>query len=284
MIQRLRRLPLHWLLVIIPALYLLVFFVIPNALLLSISFMRTEAQVLTNEVTLENYRSFFSEPFYVGILIRTLWIGVVTGALVVTVAFPIAYFLTRTTSRWQGVLIALSLSPLLASVIVRTYGWFIILHRNGVVNNTLQWLGLIESPLRLMPSSFAIIIGLVHVLLPYGILTIMASLQGVNPNLESAAMSLGANRLQTFFRVLLPLTAPGLAGGFLLTFAISISAYATPAVLGGPRNRTMATQVYDFMVTILDWSMGSTFGAVLVLTSITLLFIAARMGSRRGAL
>lgn len=284
MTQQRTRLPLHWLLAIIPGLYLLVFFVVPNTMLLSISFLRTEAQVLTNELTLDNYVTFFSESYYVGILIRTLWIGVVSGLIVVLVAFPIAYFLVRTSSKWKGVLIALSLSPLLASVIVRTYGWFVILHRNGVVNNLLKSLGIIDTPLRLMPSSFAIIVGLVHVLLPYGILTIMSSLQGVNPNLERAAMSLGAGRMQTFFRVLLPLSLPGLAGGFLLTFAITISAYATPAVLGGPRNRTMATQVYDFMVTILDWSLGSTFGAVLIAASITLLFIAARMGSRRGAL
>jgi len=281
---RRRRIPAHWLLAAGPLAYLMVFFALPNAVLLSVSFLRTEAQVLTRHVTLDNYREFFSEPLYLGILFRTLWVGVAVGALVVIVSYPLAYFLTRTTSRWQGPLIALSLSPLLASVIVRTYGWFVILHRGGVVNETLQALGVIDEPLRLLPSTLAIVIGLTHVLLPYGVLTIMSSLQGINPNLELAAMSLGATRARTFFRVVLPLSLPGLAGGFLLTFAITISAYATPAILGGPRSETMATQVYTFMVTVLDWSLGSTFGAVLILTSCTLLFVAARLGSRRGAL
>lgn len=204
-----RKVPIHWLLVGLPALYLLAFFAVPNAVLLSVSFLRTEAQVLTNELTLDNYIEFFTEPLYLGILWRTMWIGVVVGLLVVVLAFPLAYFLTRTTSRWQGVLIALCLSPLLASVVVRTYGWFVILHRRGVVNESLMAIGIIDEPLRLLPSSLAIVIGLTHVLLPYGVLTIMSSLQGINPNLELAAMNLGASRTQTFLRVLLPLSCPG---------------------------------------------------------------------------
>ena len=186
------RVPVHWLLLGLPAVYLLVFFVVPNAVLLSVSFLQTEAQVLTNELTLDNYREFFTEPLYLGILFRTLWVGVAVGSFVVVIAYPVAYFLTRTTSRWKGVLIALCLSPLLASVIVRTYGWFVILSRRGVVNETLLWLGVIDEPLRLLPSTLAIIVGLTHVLLPYGVLTIMSSLQGIHPNLERAAMNLGA--------------------------------------------------------------------------------------------
>lgn len=278
------RLPMQWVLVFVPVVFLLLFFVVPNVLLLSVSFLRTEAQVLTDEFTIDNYRTFFTEPLYLDMLWRTLGIGVAVGIAVVVLAFPLAYFLTRTMSRWQGMLIALALSPLLASVIVRTYGWFVILHRGGVLNDTLLATGLIDQPLRIIPGVLAMIIGLTHVLLPYGVLTIMSSLQGINPNLELAAMNLGASRFATFRHVVLPLSLPGLAGGFLLTFAITISAYATPAVLGGPRSETMATQIYSFMVTILDWSMGATFGAILIVTSVALLFVAARAGSRRGAL
>lgn len=278
------RLPVHWLLVGGPVVYLLIFFAVPNAILLSVSFLKTEAQQLTNVFTLDNYGTFFSEPLYLRILLRTLGIGVSVGVLVVIISYPLAYFLTRTTTRWQGALIALSLCPLLASVIVRTYGWFVILHRHGVVNDFLLWAGVIDERLRLLPSNMAIIIGLTHVLLPYGVMTIMSSLQGINPNLESAAMNLGASRIQTFFRVILPLSLPGLAGGFLLTFAITVSAYSTPAILGGPRTETMATQVFAFMTTVLDWSLGSTFGAILVGTTVVLLFVAAKFGSRRGAI
>ena len=152
----------------------------------------------------------------------------------VLLSYPLAYFLVRTTSRWKTLLIAASLTPLLASVIVRTYGWWVILNREGAVNSLLAWLGVIDRPLTLLPSTAAIIVGLAHALLPYGVLTIMAALNGLNPSLERAAMSLGANRTRTFISVTLPLSLPGIAGGFLLTFAIAISAYATPAILGGP--------------------------------------------------
>jgi putative spermidine/putrescine transport system permease protein len=278
------RMPVHWLLVIIPTVFLLVLFVAPNLLLLSMSFVKTEAQVLTNEFTTDNYVTFFTESLYVSMLVRTLMIGAITGLLVVVASYPLAYFLTRTTSRWQGALIALALCPLLSSVIVRTYGWFVILHNGGVLNDFLLYVGVIDGQLRIIPGVVAILIGLTHVLLPYGVLTIMSSLQGINPNLEQASMNLGASRFKTFIHVVLPLSLPGVAGGFLLTFAITISAYATPAVLGGPRSETMATQVYSFMVTILDWSMGATFGAILIVTSVAILFLAAKAGTKRGAL
>ncbi len=284
LVRAITRLPVHWLLASGPIVFLLLFFVIPNVLLLSVSFLRTEAQVLTDEFTVDNYITFFSEPLYVDMLLRTLGVGIAVGGLVVIISYPLAYFLTRTTSRWQGLLIGLALCPLLASVIVRTYGWFVILYRGGVLNDTLLAFGLIDERLRIIPGIVAMIIGLTHVLLPYGVLTIMSSLQGINPNLELAAMNLGASRFQTFCRVVLPLSLPGLAGGFLLTFAITVSAYATPAILGGPRSETMATQVYSFMVTVLDWSLGATFGAILIFTSVVMLFVAAKFGSKKGAL
>ena len=115
----------------------------------------------------------------------------------------------RTRSRWKGLLIALSLAPLLASVVVRTYGWYIILNRFGVANDVLLGMGVIDERIAFMPSTGAIIIGLAHALLPYTVLTIMGSLNGINPNLESAAMSLGASRTRTFFHVVLPLSLPG---------------------------------------------------------------------------
>ncbi len=278
-----RRLPAPWVLALGPTLFLFLFFVVPNVLVLSLSVLETDAQVLTDELTVANYRAFFREPLYVGMLVRTLGIGLAVGVLVVIISFPLAYFLTRTTSRWKGALIALALSPLLASVVVRTYGWFVILSRGGVLNDVLMAAGLIDDRLQLIPGVLAMTVGLTHVLLPYGVFTIMSSLEGVSPTLELAAMNLGASRVQTFLRVVLPLSLPGLAGGFLLTFAITISAYATPAMLGGPRSETMATQIYSFMVTILDWSMGATFGALLIVTTLVLLFSAAKLGSKRDA-
>ena len=276
--------PEHWLLIVVPATVLLVFFVLPNALLLSASFLKSEAQQLTDEPTLENYRFLLTRQLYLEVLLRTFVVGVCVGAIDVLLGFPLAYFLVRTKSRWKGLLIALSLAPLLASVIVRTYGWYIILNRFGVVNDVLLGLGLIADRIAFMPSTGAIIIGLAHALLPYAVLTIMGSLGGINPNLEQAAMSLGANRVRTFLNVVLPLSLPGIAGGFILVFSIAISAYATPAILGGPATQVAATAIYNFMINLLDWSIGAALAVILIVSSLLLLYAAARIGARRAAL
>ncbi|MFI4983038.1 MAG: ABC transporter permease, partial [Nevskiales bacterium] len=136
----------------------------------------------------------------------------------------------------------------------------------------------------LLPSSGAIVIGLTHSLLPFGVLTILTTFNGINPNLERAAMSLGATRTRTFFSVTLPLSVPGVAGAFSLAFSLAISAYATPAILGGPGSSTMATLIFDFMTTLNDWSLGSALGSVLIVSSMLLLVVGTVLGSRRVAL
>jgi putative spermidine/putrescine transport system permease protein len=276
-----RRRAVPYLLIAIPTAFLLVCFVIPNAVLLSMGFIESEDTIPTGVFTLDNFTTLFHSRLYVDAILRSFVVGIGAGAIVVLLAYPLAYFLVRTTSRWKTLLIAASLTPLLASVIVRTYGWWVILNREGAVNSLLAWLGVIERPLTLLPSTAAIIVGLAHALLPYGVLTIMAALNGLNPSLERAAMSLGANRTRTFISVTLPLSLPGIAGGFLLTFAIAISAYATPAILGGPGTQVMATMIRRFMLELLDWSLGSAMGVVLLLASLILLAATSAIGGRR---
>lgn len=274
---------LPYLLVALPAAFLLVVFVVPNAMLLSMGFLESEDTIPTGAVTLDNFTELFHSRLYVGAILRSFVVGIGSGILVVLLAYPLAYFLVRTTSRWKTLLIAASLTPLLASVIVRTYGWWVILNREGAVNALLSWLGVIDRPLMLLPSTGAIIVGIAHALLPYGVLTIMASLNGVNPSLERAAMSLGAARWRVFVSITLPLSAPGIVGGFLLTFAIAISAYATPAILGGPGTEVMATMIRRFMLELLDWSTGSAMGVVLVASSLLLLLATSALGRRSAA-
>ena len=273
-----------WLIVAVPAAVLLAFFMLPNALLLSASFQKSEAQQLTSQLTLDNYRFLFTRPLYLEVFARTFAVGLSVAALDVLLGYPLAYFLVRTRSRFKGLLIALSLAPLLASVVVRTYGWYIILNRFGFANDALLALGLIDERIAFMPSTGAIIVGLAHALLPYAVLTIMGSLNGINPHFESAAMSLGANRTRTFLHVVLPLSIPGVAGGFLIVFSIAISAYATPAILGGPATLVAATAIYNFIIQLLDWSLGSALAVVLIASSLLLLYAAGRLGTRRAAL
>jgi putative spermidine/putrescine transport system permease protein len=269
-----------WLIALLPGAFLFMFFGLPNALLLTISFLKSEAQELTGELTLDNYTFLFGERVYRQALLRTFVVGLAVGLIDIVLAFPLAYFLVRTSSRWRGLLIALSFTPLLASVVVRTYGWYIVLNRFGVANDLLLWLGVTSDRIAFMPSTGAIIVGLAHALLPYTILTLMGSIGGINPSLELAAMSLGANRRQTFFRIVLPLCLPGLIGGFILSFSIAISAYATPAILGGPATLVMATAIYSFMTQLLDWSIGAALAVIMTVSTLALLFIAARFGAR----
>ena len=268
----------------VPALFLFVCFVVPNAFLVTTSFLHSESQALTDQVTLENYETLFRRPLYRLAIARTFGIGLLVGVLVVVLSYPLAFYLVRTTNRWRNVLIALSLTPLLASVVVRTYGWWVLLNRDGAINEGLHALGLIEQPLPLMPSTGAIVVGLVHSLLPYGVLTILTALNAVNPHLEQAAMSLGANRTRTFMAVTLPLSLVGVAGAFLLSFTLAISAYATPAILGGAAIPVVATQIFNLMMTVLDWSLGSAMSVLLVAAAVGLTVLGTMLGARRPAL
>jgi putative spermidine/putrescine transport system permease protein len=272
------------LMVAVPAAFLLLFFVAPNALLLTTSLLKSEDQVLTNQLTLQNFIYLLSKPLYLSSIMRSFWISALTGALVVLLSYPLAYYLARTTSRWKGLLIGLALAPLLASVVVRTYGWWVILSRDGPISNLAQALGLAHGPLIMLPSSLAIVVGLTHSLLPYGVLTILSAVNGINPSLERAAMSLGATRWRTFLTVTLPLSFNGVAGAFLLSFSLSISAYATPAILGGPATATMATRIYEFLTSLDDWSLGSAMAAILIGTTMLMLAIGTLSGARRASL
>ena len=170
---------------------------------------------------------------------------------------------------------------MLASVIVKTYGWQILLGRTGLVSMLLVRLHVLPVPVALTPSAGAVVAGLVQSLLPYGVLAIMASIDGLPRNLDLAAMSLGADRMRTFFRVILPLTWPGIVGGFALAFSIALSAYATPFVLGGPRNETLATSIYTAMVQIVDWSLGSALGVILVVSATAAALLGLLLQRRR---
>ncbi|MEZ0212893.1 MAG: ABC transporter permease [Xanthobacteraceae bacterium] len=257
-----------WLLALAPAALLFFFFLVPTLIMLSLSVVRSEAIGPHGDITLANYVYLLSSPFYVWAVLRTFIIGISTGVLVVAAAFPVAFFLAHTRSRFRGALIALCLTPLLASVVVRTYGWYIILSNYGLFNETLLSVGAIDARIHFVPSTAAIVVGLVHALLPYGILTIMNSLTAINPNVVRAAQSLGATRLSVFVKIIMPLCIPGIVGGFLLAFTGAISAFATAAILGGPKQETIATLINTFMTGVLDWSLSGALGGILIVSTI----------------
>ncbi len=253
------------LLLILPAaLVLLVFLVVPylNIVLMSLRVPGSGVPYAPGW-TLGNYAKFFSDRFYLEQLANTLWIGVATTLACLLVGYPVAVQLARGTGAMRGLRYGIVLAPLLVGIVIRSYGWTILLGNNGVINRTLLGWGLIEGPLPLMYNGLGIIIALTHVLLPFMILPIMGAVQGIDPQLELAARSLGAGRNTAFRRVVLPMSLPGVQSGCTLVFILAISAYVTPALIGGLRVKTAAVSVVDALIDGFQWPFGSAMALIL---------------------
>lgn len=262
-------------------LYLTAFLVVPYINIVIMSFRRP-ARVGAYEpgFTLNNYWSALSDGYYLAVLGQTLWIGAVTAAICLVVGFPVAYNLARGNPRWTGFLYTLVLSPLLVGVVVRTFGWLIILSGNGVANRFLRDIGLTDAPLRLMNNEFGVIVGLVHVMLPLMILPLLSSLQAVNPALELAARSLGASRWTAFRRITLPMCMPGIQAGTILVFVLAVSAYVTPIMLGGAQVRTMPLLIVQQLIDNFRWPFGAALALILAASVGSIVFVYARITSR----
>jgi putative spermidine/putrescine transport system permease protein len=274
-----------WLWILLPTLAVFgLIFAAPLVDLVLLSFHRMSgpAQVGT-AFTLANYRAFVTDPFYLEMLLRTCGLGLLVTLGCLVLGYPVAYYLARTPSRWRGFALFLVISPLLVSAIVRNIGWFPLLSQSGAVNWVLQGLGLVASPLSLINNFTGVVIGLVHALLPFMILTLTTVIQRIEGDLEEAAANLGAGPLQTFWRVLLPLSLPGVVSGSLLVFAMAISAYTTPAILGGNRVLVMATYIAQQFRTVLNYPAGGTASALLLVFAIllTVLALQVRTGEER---
>lgn len=264
---------------LVPAMaYLSLFFLVPMGLIVVFSFFGFADGSMYPAFTLEQYAKFLADDYYRAILLHTLVIAIGVGILTAVLGYPVAYYLVRGTSRWKNVVLLLVLLPLMASVVVRTYGWLVLLNEQGILNQLLAMVGL--GPLTLINSYAGVFIGMVHVLLPYSVLSIMASLQALHPSLELAAQDLGAGRIATFTRVTLPLTLPGVLTGFALTFSLTLSAYATPHILGGVRVQTAATAIYDFVLLFLDWPLASAISIIVLGVSMAVLYVVGRFQTR----
>ena len=214
--------------------------------------------------TLVNYTKVLGDPFYLEVLWRTMRLGLLTTATALVLGYPVAYVLARARGRRRAYLMLGILAPLLVSVVVRTFGWLVILGPNGLVNSTLMTLGLVSEPVRLLYTETAIVLGLTHVFLSFMVLSIAASLDRIDPALLRAAQNLGANDRQAFLRIILPLSLPGVAAGCLIVFTLATSAFITPALLGGPRVKVMSFLAYQQSLLLSDWPAGGAIAFVLL--------------------
>lgn len=227
--------------------------------------------------TLGNYLRLFADSFYLEQTANTLMIGFITTFACLVLGFPVAWQLAKTQMRFRGLAYGLVLSPLLVGIVIRSYGWTILLGNNGIINRTLIGFCLIDRPLGLMYNSLGIVIALVHVFLPFMILPLMSALQGIDPSIEAAARSLGAGRVTAFRRIVLPLAMPGIQAGCILVFVLSLSAYVTPSLIGGLRVKTMAVSVVDALIDTFQWPFGSAMALMLSLTGAMMVMLFARL-------
>ncbi|MBY5775361.1 ABC transporter permease [Rhizobium leguminosarum] len=259
-----------------PITVLLIFFAIPIGMMIGISFQDPK----TLAWSLVSYERFFTDNLIVAGLFRTILMSGLVAVCVTAMAYPVGYYLARSTSRWRAVIFALAIAPELAGVVLRTYGWLIILEDRGFINDALIWSGFISAPIPLAKNLFGVVVGLSHVVLPFGILAILTSIQGIDPNLEKAAQVLGASRLSVIRHVLLPLSVPGVVSSLLISFTMAASAYATPALLGGARFKVLATMIYEQIMFFTDWPMAAVMAMVLLIVMLAFSFVGTRTEAR----
>jgi putative spermidine/putrescine transport system permease protein len=273
----------RWALLSLPmVLTLALVFALPIGCLIVLSFFSmTGPASVGDQFTLENYLNFFTDVFYLRVVYNTFWLGAVVVICCLVIGYPVAYFLARTRSRWRGMLLFTVVAPLLISAVVRNIGWFPILSNAGLVNWLLLKSGLVSQPIPLISNVTGVVIGLVHALLPFMILTLTTVIQRIEPELEEAAASLGAGPFRTFTQVMLPLSLPGMIGGSLLVFTMAIAAYTTPVIMGGNRVLVMATFIGQQFRTVLDYALGATSAAILMLLAGLLSALALRFGAQR---
>jgi putative spermidine/putrescine transport system permease protein len=244
---------------------MVVTFLLPGLWLARLSLDRAGGGgVLIEDVSAGNYLRFLTDAFYYEILWRSLWMSVAVTLATLVCAYPIALFLFRLRSRWRGVLAVLTISPLLVSSVVRTFGWMVILGDGGMINGALRWLGAIAAPLPLMNNMLGVMIGRTQIEMPTMILALIAGFARLDPTLEEAARTLGAPPWRSFLRVTLPLSAPGIMIGCLVTFVQGISSFVTPKLLGGGRIYVMATTIYEEAFETLNWPLAAAMSIILV--------------------
>ncbi|MCW3474945.1 ABC transporter permease [Limobrevibacterium gyesilva] len=247
--------------------------VAPLGLMLLFSFWEFVPGKITNyALTFENYRRFLGDAFYLGVIAKTVQLGVTVTVLSLVLGYPVAFFLARTKSRLQPLLVYLVFVPMMISLVVRAYGWMVLLGYNGVVNAVLLRLGVIDMPLRMLNSVTAVVLGLVEVLLPFMVVPLIAVLKDIPPSVEEAARALGAAPAQAFFKVTLPLSVPGIISGSLIVFSLAITAYALPALLGGAQVKMISAIAYDSMLVSYNWPFSSAVGMVMVVVSSALIY------------
>lgn len=250
-------------------LFLIMFFVFPLIRILYLSFFDPH-------FTLKHYLHVFQEPVYLKVLNLTLQASALITFICLLLAYPISALLSSVTKKVSNRLMLLVLMPFWTSVLIRAYSWMVLLQRNGIINSFLRDLGLIEQPIQMMFNRFGMVVGTVHVLLPFMVFPLYGNMAGIDKNLMKAAQNLGANPFKTFWKVFLPLSFPGIAAGSLIVFILCLGFFVTPALMGGPKDIMISVLIEMQVRELLNWGFGSALAIVLLFVTLALYVISAR--------
>lgn len=254
-------------------LFLTAFMLVPITLTVASTFVQD------GKLTLEGYLHFFRDGFFNKILLTTLRVSVFTTLLCVLLGYPAAYYISQAGIRKKSVLLALSIFPLLTSPVVRSFSWMIILGKKGLLNTFLIDIGLLSKPLTILYTPTAMIIGLVHLFMPLVIITLLGVMENLDHELVRAARSLGASPFTAFRKIIFPLTMPGLIIGSILVFVGSLTAYTTPALLGG-KERVVSTFLYQNAMTLNDWGAASVIAVIMIVITFVVVALMNKWAAR----
>lgn len=256
--------------------------IVPMILIAILSFHAFDGtQGILPAWTLSNYVEVLGDPYYHEIFVRTAGLSLLVTLLSIAIGVPETLILARMRSPWRSLFLLVILGPLLISVVVRTLGWAILMGREGLINQVLRALGLIDRPLHLLFTLTGVTIALVHVMVPFMVIAVWTSIQKLDPQIENAGLSLGGSRLTVFRRVVLPQLMPGMLSGSIIVFALSASAFATPSILGGRRLKVVATAAYDEFLSTLNWPLGAAIAVLLLIANVAIILGCNRLIERR---
>lgn len=260
----------------------LFFLILPIGFFLSLSFLTYSAtEMYVAEPTLDNYGRLVLDGYYRGIIFDTIRVSLVVTVISLVCGYALAYFLVKTTSAWRGIMMFLIIAPLMTGVIVRTYGWIVLLGTDGLINTTLVGLGIVERPLSMLNSERTAIVALVHIMLPYMVFPIFSSLVAQDPHLVPAASTLGARPMRTFFEVTLPLSRSGIVMGSVIVFTMTSGSIVTVDLLAGRDLTVMGQLIYQLIMSTFNWPLAAAVAALLVLCQFVLISYYFRK-TRRG--
>ena len=230
------------------------------------------------------YTDFFKDEYTMNIFYRTLRISLISSVICMVIGVPVAYYISKTSQKVRGLIIALTVFPILTNSVVRSFAWMSILGKNGMINTLLLKLNIINEPLSLIYTEGAIMVGTVYIFLPLMIISLLGVMENIEVDLLEAAESLGAGKVRAFFNVIFPLSLPGLIVGTVLVFTGALTAYTTPQLLGGNKNTVLATLIYQKTMTLGDWESASVVATIMIIVTLLVIkginFLASKMDKR----